>query len=132
MLDNLGIGAVGAGVGQALITTAVNSGGVAQQASFSVDIDKIPALITKYEEARDKLLAIGRKSFRLQRINPPGNDEISKQLTESLAKMATSSPGALLEAVNDGVNRLNHQIDQLKGALKDYQASDEAATPTQA
>ncbi|GAA2810292.1 hypothetical protein [Saccharopolyspora taberi] len=117
----------------AVIHTAVNAGGVAQQASFSVDVDRIPALITQYKEARDKLASIVPKATRLGTIVvPPGEDEISGQLTKALNQMAGGKPGSLLEAVNDGIKRLNHQIAQLEAALRDYQAADEAATPSQA
>lgn len=114
---------------RALVNTWVNSGGAAQQASFSVDIEQIPGLIAKYEQARDEMDEILQDAQELQRIPAPGEDEVSKQMVHDLRKKAGNDPGCLSWAVNDGRQRLQDQIDQLKQARLDYQNADEAATP---
>lgn len=125
-------GPLGAVAGAAMVTTYVNSGGTAQKASFSVDIDQIPGLIAKYEEAQFKLHNILAKAQQLSNIAPPGGDEVSQKLATSLSEMAGHKEGCLSWAVDDGIKRLQSQIDQLKAAQNDYQATDEAATPRQA
>lgn len=120
--------AVGAAANKAMIHTAVNSGGTAQSASFSVDIEQIPGLIAKYEEAQEKLLDILNKAQDLQYINGPGKDEVSRKLAESLAEMAGSNEGCLSWAVNDARTRIQSQIDQLKAAQGTYQNTDEDAS----
>lgn len=122
----------GAAVGAAAqVTTYVNSGGTAQQASFSVDIEQIPGLIASYKDAQDSLRKILRKSQELQEIAPPGNDEVSQKLAKSLGEMAGNKEGGLSWAVSDAISRLQSQIDQLHAAQNDYQATDEAAKPRQ-
>ena len=55
-------------VRKATIHTAVNAGGSAQAASFTVDVEQIPGLIAKYEEAQEKLEAILTKAQQLRKI----------------------------------------------------------------
>ncbi|WP_460956834.1 hypothetical protein [Parasphingorhabdus pacifica] len=124
-----GMGGIAAGMAQ--VSTYVNTGGTAQQASFSVDLDQAPGLLASYKDAREQLSKIATKAARLQLIGSPGDDEVSKKLVKDLGKMASSEPGCLLEAVNDGIKRLNEQIEQLENAINDYQAADENAKPTQ-
>lgn len=120
--------AVGAAANKAMIHTAVNSGGTAQSASFSVDIEQIPGLIAKYEEAMEKLTDILTKAQQLQKIAPPGDDEVSKTLAKSLGEMAGNNEGCLSWAVNDARARIQSQIDQLKAAQGTYQNTDEDAS----
>lgn len=120
--------AVGAAANKAMIHTAVNSGGTAQSASFSVDIEQIPGLIAKYEEAQEKLNGILEKAQELKKIAPPGNDEVSKTLAKSLGEMAGDNEGCLSWAVNDARERIQSQIDQLKAAQGTYQNTDENAS----
>ncbi|MDA3648239.1 hypothetical protein LZ318_18105 [Saccharopolyspora indica] len=132
-----GIGAAGAAAAKAvaankaMIHTAVNSGGTAQAASFSVDIEQIPGLIAKYEEAQDKLDRILRKAQDLRYINGPGEDEVSQQLASALGEMAGDGEGCLSWAVNDARTRIQGMIDQLKAAQGTYTSTDEAATASQ-
>ncbi|QGK68579.1 hypothetical protein GIY23_02540 [Allosaccharopolyspora coralli] len=130
MLDNSPSGAVPGSGARYVVNTAVNSGGTAQAASFSVELDQIPALIAKYEDAQQKLQSIRRQASRLSTVGAPGNDEVSKNLAQALNDMATNGPGSLLDAVTDGINRVKHQIEQLKSAQQGYQQADESATPT--
>ncbi|MER7015579.1 hypothetical protein ABT324_29445 [Saccharopolyspora sp. NPDC000359] len=118
-------------VRQATIHTAINAGGSAQAASFSVDIEQIPGLIAKYEEAQDKLGKILRKAQDLRYINGPGKDEVSQKLASALGEMAGDGEGCLSWAVNDARKRLQSQIDQLKAAQGTYTSTDEAATARQ-
>ncbi|GAA0511707.1 hypothetical protein GCM10009545_12140 [Saccharopolyspora thermophila] len=115
-------------VRRATIHTAINSGGTAKAASFSVDIEQIPGLITKYEEAQDKLLDILTKAQELRKISPPGKDEVSNRLANALGEMAGESEGCLSWAVNDARSRIQSMIDQLKAAQGTYQRTDEAAS----
>ncbi|MDA3630792.1 hypothetical protein OU415_35570 [Saccharopolyspora sp. WRP15-2] len=112
----------------ATIHTAINSGGSAQAASFSVDIEQIPGLIAKYEEAQDKLLDIVQKAQELQNIAPPGDDEVSQKLASALGEMAGDGEGCLTWAVNDARSRIQSQIDQLKAALGTYKNTDDDAS----
>lgn len=116
---------------KATIHTAVNSGGSAQAASFTVDTEQIPGLIAKYEEAQEKLAGILQKAQDLRNINGPGKDEVSKKLAESLGEMAGDNEGCLSWAVNDARSRLQAQIDQLKAAQGTYQNTDADAAPRQ-
>lgn len=125
-------GMMGAGAGMAIISTIASSGGSAQQASFSVEIDQIPGLIAKYEEAQRKLAAIQDKAMQLKDVTPPGDDEVSAKLAQSLGEMAGDGDGKLSWAVTQGIERLQGQIDQLKSAQSSYQGADEQATPSQA
>lgn len=132
--DGVGNAVVTAGqkaVRSATIHTAINSGGTAQAASFTVDIEQIPGLITKYEEAQDKLLDILTQAQRLRHINGPGDDEVSKRLASALGDMAGEDEGCLSWAVNDARARIQSQIDQLKAALGTYKTTDENATARQ-
>ncbi len=119
-------------ISRAVVSTWINSGGTAQQASFSVDLEQIPGLIAKYEEARDKLRNILNKAQQLEQVGrsgAPGNDEVSKQLAQALGRTAGKEPGCLSWAVNDGIDRLNSQIEQLETAKRNYEASDDTANP---
>ncbi|MEV6234164.1 hypothetical protein AB0L88_40500 [Saccharopolyspora shandongensis] len=115
-------------VRQATIHTAVNSGGSAQAASFTVDVEQIPGLITKYEEAQEKLGKILQKAQDLRYINGPGEDEVSQKLASALGEMAGDGEGCLSWAVNDARERIQAQINQLKAALGTYQNTDEDAS----
>ncbi|MER5389893.1 hypothetical protein [Saccharopolyspora sp. NPDC002686] len=115
----------------ATIHTAINSGGSAQAASFSVDVEQIPGLIASYEDAREKMERILRKAQQLGSLQKPGEDEVSNKLTESLKEMAGRNEGCLSWAVADGVKRLTTQIEQLKAAQREYQTTDENATARQ-
>ncbi|PKW14032.1 PE domain-containing protein [Saccharopolyspora spinosa] len=115
----------------ATIHTAINSGGTAKAASFQVDIEQIPGLITEYEKAQDMLGRILRKAQDLQNVVPPGDDEVSERLASSLGEMAGNNEGCLSWAVNDARARIQSQIDQLKAALGTYQTTDENATARQ-
>jgi hypothetical protein len=115
----------------ATIHTAINAGGTAQAASFTVDIEQIPGLIAKYEEAVEKLEQILMRAQQLRKVAPPGDDEVSKKLADSLGEMASNNEGCLSWAVNDARKRLQVQIDQLKAAQGTYQNTDEAATARQ-
>ncbi|MFI0470974.1 MULTISPECIES: hypothetical protein [Saccharopolyspora] len=118
-------------VRQATVHTAINSGGSAQAASFTVDIEQIPGLIAKYEDAREKMERILRKAQQLGNIQGPGEDEVSQRLVTSLNEMAGHNEGCLSWAVADGIKRLTSQIDQLKAAQREYQTTDENATARQ-
>ncbi|MEV0703832.1 hypothetical protein AB0I53_38775 [Saccharopolyspora sp. NPDC050389] len=115
-------------VRQATVHTAINSGGSAQAASFTVDIEQIPGLITEYEKAQDKLDEILMAAQQLQKIAPPGDDEVSQRLSDSLGEMAGENEGCLSWAVNDARARIQTQIDQLKAAQGGYQNTDEDAS----
>ncbi|MGP4021663.1 PE domain-containing protein [Saccharopolyspora sp. 5N708] len=115
----------------AVVHTAINSGGTATAASFSVDIEQIPGLIAKYEDAVEKLEQILMKAQQLRKVAPPGEDEVSEKLANSLGEMAGNNEGCLSWAVNDARKRLQAQIDQLKAAQGTYQSTDEAATARQ-
>lgn len=115
-------------VRKATIHTAVNAGGSAQAASFTVDVEQIPGLIAKYEEAQEKLEAILTKAQQLRKITPPGKDEVSRKLADSLGQMAGNDEGCLSWAVNDARKRIQSQIDQLKAAQSTYQNTDEDAS----
>ncbi|MGW5644948.1 hypothetical protein ACWEV3_36345 [Saccharopolyspora sp. NPDC003752] len=115
-------------VRQATIHTAINSGGSAQAASFTVDIEQIPGLIAEYEKAQDKLGDILMKAQDLQNVAPPGDDEASQKLATDLGEMAGNNEGCLSWAVNDARARIQSQIDQLKAALGTYQNTDEDAS----
>lgn len=118
--------------GMAVVNTYVNAGGGVQQASFSVDIEQIPGLIEKYQEARAKLVKIRNSAFRLgAAISAPGEDEVSKQMTHELARRAHYDAGCLGHAVDEGIKRLTDQIEQLEAALRDYQNTDESAIARQ-
>lgn len=113
----------------ASVNTWVNTDGGVQQATFSVDMDQVPGLIAKYEEAREMLDEILQDAQELRKVAPPGTDETSVQLADNLGRMAGGEEGCLSWAVTDGRQRIQDQIDQLKAALHDYQNADEAATP---
>ncbi|MER7078073.1 hypothetical protein SAMN02982929_07114 [Saccharopolyspora kobensis] len=115
-------------VRKATIHTAINAGGSAQAASFSVDIEQIPGLIAKYEEAQDKFMDILEKAQELKNIAPPGDDEVSQKLASSLSEMAGNNEGCLVWAINDARMRIQSQIDQLKAAQSTYQNTDEDAS----
>lgn len=118
--------------GMAVVNTYVNAGGGVQQASFSVDIEQIPGLIEKYQEARAKLTRIKNNAFRLtSALSAPGEDEVSKQMTKELALKGQSDVGCLGHAVDEGIKRLTDQIEQLEAALRDYQNTDESAIARQ-
>ncbi|MDR7301500.1 hypothetical protein [Haloactinomyces albus] len=112
----------------ALVNTYINTGGGVQQGTFRVDMDQIPGLIAKYKDARDKLADIAVDARFLQTIDAPGNDEVSEQMTRELARKAGVEQGSLVKAVNDGIERLNDQINQLEEARANYDAAEEAAT----
>ncbi|MBB5153798.1 hypothetical protein [Saccharopolyspora phatthalungensis] len=116
---------------KATIHTAINSGGTAKAASFSVDIEQIPGLIAEYEKARDKLSDILMTAQDLRYIKGPGEDDVSQKLAKALGEMAGDGEGCLSWAVNDARNRIQAQIDQLKAAQGTYQNTDEAATARQ-
>ncbi|SDY21924.1 hypothetical protein SAMN05216215_10227 [Saccharopolyspora shandongensis] len=115
-------------VRSATIHTAINSGGSAQSASFTVDIEQIPGLITEYQKAQDKLGEILLAAQQLKKIAPPGDDEVSQRLSDALGEMAGENEGCLSWAVNDARARIQTQIDQLKAAQGGYQATDENAS----
>ncbi|WP_188984377.1 hypothetical protein [Saccharopolyspora thermophila] len=122
--------------GRAVVNTFVNTRGASgaptvTQASFSVDLDQIPALIGKYEEARDKLEQTKFKARELQQIKAPGDDEVSKSMAAALERMAGNEPGGLAWVVDKTIERLNTQINQLKAAQQGYRTADENATPQQ-
>jgi hypothetical protein len=116
----------------ATIHTAINAGGSAQAAAFTVDIEQIPGLIAKYEEAQEKLGKILSKAQDLRYINGPGKDEVSQRLATALGDMAGDGEGCLSWAVNDARDRIQTQINQLKAALGTYQNTDEDASIRQA
>ncbi|QIZ35727.1 hypothetical protein [Saccharopolyspora sp. ASAGF58] len=129
--DGVGNAVVTAGqkaVRSATIHTAINAGGTAKAASFQVDIEQIPGLITEYEKARDGLDEILEQAQRLRHINGPGTDEISQRLATALGDMAGDDEGCLSWAVNDARGRIQTMIDQLKAAKGTYQNTDEAAS----
>ncbi|WP_433871165.1 hypothetical protein [Saccharopolyspora sp. CA-218241] len=112
--------------------SAGGGGAAATQASFSVDIEQIPGLIAKYQEAQDELRAIQRHANQLANLKiGAGDDEVSGKASEALAKMAGNDRGNLGWAVTQCIERLQGQIDQLKAAQSGYQSADEAATPRQ-
>ncbi|MGJ7905628.1 hypothetical protein ACOQFL_04020 [Actinopolyspora sp. H202] len=118
--------------GRALVATHVNSGGRAESAAYSVDLERIPGLIEKYEQAREKLRDIDAKADDLGRLmytGHPGNDEVSRRAARDFAAKAGDDPGALKWAVRDGIERLTEQIEQLKAAKRGYEVSEEQATP---
>ncbi|MHA6800466.1 hypothetical protein [Bounagaea algeriensis] len=122
----------GAGTPQALVNTHVNDGsGGVQQASFSVDVEQIPDLVAKYKEAQDKLRGILSKTTDMQKMTGPGTDEVSQKIATSLNQMAGEEPGNLAWVVNKTIERLQNQIEQLEAAQRDYQSTDEEATPRQ-
>ncbi|SDP88314.1 hypothetical protein SAMN04487905_111184 [Actinopolyspora xinjiangensis] len=118
--------------GRALVATHVNSGGQAESAAYSVDLERIPGLIEKYEQARDKLREIDTKAgdlVQLGEAGAPGNDEVSRRTARDFAAKADDDPGALWWAIRDGIERLTEQIEQLKAAKRGYEVSEEQATP---
>ncbi|MEY8040451.1 hypothetical protein [Saccharopolyspora cebuensis] len=128
-----------AAAGRAVVHTVVNTGSAggggagAAQASFSVDIEQIPGLIAKYEEARDLLVAIGESAVETENISRrrAGEDEVSGKVAEAMATMTSNEPGKLGWAVQQCITRIEDQISQLKAAQSGYQTADEAATPRQ-
>lgn len=117
---------------QAVVNTHVNDGqGGVQQASFSVEVEQIPELVAQYTQARDKLEAIRQKAGELRTPPGPAEDEVSQKLARSLGAMAGEEPGKLAWVVSQTIERLNDQIAQLQAAQRDYQSTDEEATPRQ-
>lgn len=114
----------------ATINTSVNSGGGTQQASFSVEPDRIPAMVAKYEDAKDELTDILRAVRRNGFISPPGDDEVSKAASKAISELMGSDEG-IVKVVTDARDHLQNQIEQLKAAQQAYKAADESATPNQ-
>ncbi|MEU6269867.1 hypothetical protein [Saccharopolyspora shandongensis] len=126
--DGVGNAVVTAGqkaMRSATIHTAINAGGTATAAAFQVDIEQIPALLTAYKDAQDNLDQILFKAQQLQKIAPPGDDEVSDRLSSALGDMAGHNEGCLSWAVDDAKKRLQVQIEQLEAASRDYQNIDE-------
>ncbi|MEU6128335.1 hypothetical protein ABZ805_04090 [Saccharopolyspora sp. NPDC047091] len=115
----------------ATINTTINNGGVSSGASFSVDTDAIPALIAKYEDARDELDRIRFSMNRLEKIEPSGQDKISRASADSIKSIVSDQPGGLAHVLNEAKKHLENQIEQLRAAVNDYRGADDAATPTQ-
>lgn len=115
----------------ATVNTTVDGGGGAQQASFSVEPDRIPAMIAKYEDAKDELDQILKAVSQSSRLKPPGDDEVSKSAAKAVKDLMGSTEG-ITKVVTDARNHLQHQIEQLKAAQQNYRAADEAATPNEA
>lgn len=123
-------GGGGGGAPRAVVSTHVNTGGTAQQVSYSVDLDQIPGLIAKYENARQKLTVILRKARDIDQLGDharPGDDEVSRNATTTLLRKAGDSPGSLAWSVRDAIDRITSQIEQLKAAKAGYEANEEAA-----
>ncbi len=123
MAENTALGMAG----KAVVNTHINVGGVAQQASFSVDIEQIPRLVASYRDAQDKLREIRDLAGELRSIPPPGEDEVSKQLVKNLGEMAGDGEGCLTAAVQDAYQRLQSQIEHLEAAQREYQNTDDSA-----
>ncbi|MCP2259565.1 hypothetical protein LX15_003270 [Streptoalloteichus tenebrarius] len=110
----------------ATLRTWVNDGaGGVHQASFTVDPDQLPTLRAGLQQAQDKLLAIRREAYPLQTIPAPGDDEVSKQAVRRFAERVDGGNGTLLNAIDDGVQRLQDIIDQIDALTKTYQQADQ-------
>ncbi|MHA6802152.1 hypothetical protein [Salinifilum ghardaiensis] len=73
----------------ATVNTYVNDGsGGVEQASFSVDVERIPELVAQYKKARQKLQAIQRKADQLREQPRPAEDEVSQKLVARQATLA--------------------------------------------
>lgn len=113
-------------------STWINVGNTAQKASFSVDMEQIPGLVEKYKQARDMLQDILTDATAVERLSTngaPGTDEVSQGMSKAVARKAGFDTGCLSWAVNDSIKRLNDQITQLENAKRDYETSDQSATP---
>lgn len=115
----------------ATINTTVNGANGPQAAAFRVDPDKIPAMIAKYEDARQELDRILTTVRRRTSIQPAGHDEVSEAAAQAIKDLIGTAPGGLTQVVTDARKHINNQIEQLKAAQQDYRAADESATPTQ-
>lgn len=123
-------GGGGGGAPRAVVATHVNEGGAAKQVSYSVDLEQIPGLIAKYEEARERLHKILNKATEIERLGDnvsPGSDEVSRNSTKTLTGKAGEGQGGLAWSVRDAIDRISSQIDQLKAARTQYANSEDAA-----
>jgi hypothetical protein len=93
--------------------------------SFSVDVDRAPAVLRDLENARRELADLKQDALRLGRVDPSSGDEVSKDAAAVLGAVAVGGPGSLLEALDAGTQQLDELINAIRGELDAYRRSDE-------
>jgi hypothetical protein len=92
--------------------------------SFSVDVDRAPAVLRDLENARSELQDLRRDAVRLGKVDPGSNDQVSLDAARTLEAVAIGGQGSFVEAVNAGLRQLDGLIAAIKGELAAYREAD--------
>ena len=92
--------------------------------AFSVDLDRAPAVLRDLENARQELEDLKVEARFLGKIDPPTNDDVSRDAATVLGAVAVGGPGSLLEALDAGVTRLDALIGAIRSELNAYRGTD--------
>jgi len=114
------------GAGLASVNVA-NVLGTSAPASFSVEVDQLPALKKGFQDAQDELIQAQQKAKQLQFIPSPGHDRVSQDATSKLAAMAGSNSGQLGWALDQAIASYQKLIDQCDTIMQNYKITDETA-----
>jgi hypothetical protein len=93
--------------------------------SFSVDVDRAPAVLRDLENARQELTVLRKDALRLGQVDPSSNDQVSLDAATLLGAVAVGGPGSLVEALDGGIERLGHLIDAITAELNAYAATEQ-------
>jgi hypothetical protein len=117
----------GAAAGAAAGNVASGAGG-AGTAKFSVDPDQAQKMIDGLQKAIDQLKVMHEDSKQLEMQGAPGPDPYSGWATLTMRKAAGEQDGGYGWANVKAREALKQTIENIKKALADYRATDEAAT----
>jgi hypothetical protein len=92
--------------------------------AFSVDLDRAPEVLRDLENARQELEDLKTETRFLGKIDPPSNDEVSRDAATVLGAVAVGGPGSLIEALDAGVARLDGLIAAIRSELNAYRVAD--------
>lgn len=94
--------------------------------SFSIDLERAPQVLRDLEDARRQLEDLRQETFRLGRIDPGTNDEVSRDAAAVLGAVAVGGQGSMLAALDGGVRRLDDLISAITSEIESYRRADDA------
>lgn len=96
-------------------------------AGFRVEPGAAAQAITELEDAMRELTAIKRTAMSLGKVTAPSRDPVSIEAAEVLGRSAVGEKGSLVQALDEGIVRMQAIVDDLRASLAAYREGDDRA-----
>ncbi|AHH98567.1 hypothetical protein [Kutzneria albida] len=110
-----------------LATWASDGKGGFTSGQLMVEPDRLPTVKATFLQAKDRFREMLSTAQNLRYLNAPGDDEVSKQAVDNLAKLAGGGEGCLTKTLNDCMARCDEMIANVDKSMQLYKVADTSA-----